>query len=161
MNLQPYFKIACVKSVFWPASIGNVVNVSLSGGSLGYWTACNNFKRYCTLPYCVLYSALLSSLLSSVPLCSLLCSSLLSSALLLSALLLSATLRSSLLCLSHPAISLSIHLSLSSPFSLSILQEIMVKCSLCQHIEAATGWLPFSRRHFEMDFLEWKFINFN
>ena len=24
----------------------------LSGGSLGYWTACNNFKRYCTLPYC-------------------------------------------------------------------------------------------------------------
>ena len=47
------FKIACMKSVLWPASIGNVVTVSLSGGSLGYWTACNNFKRYCTLPYCV------------------------------------------------------------------------------------------------------------
>ena len=27
-------------------------NFRLSGGSLGYWTACNNFKRYCTLPYC-------------------------------------------------------------------------------------------------------------
>ena len=24
----------------------------LSGGSLGHWTACNNFKRHCTLPYC-------------------------------------------------------------------------------------------------------------
>ena len=24
----------------------------LSGGSLGYWTACNNVKRYCTIPYC-------------------------------------------------------------------------------------------------------------
>ena len=34
--------------------IGNVVNVSLSGGSLGYWTVCNNFKRYCTLPYCAI-----------------------------------------------------------------------------------------------------------
>ena len=28
-------------------------NFRLPGGSLGYWTACNNFKRYCTLPYCV------------------------------------------------------------------------------------------------------------
>ena len=28
-------------------------NFRLSSGSLGYWTACNNFKRYCTLPYCV------------------------------------------------------------------------------------------------------------
>ena len=26
-------------------------NFQLSGGSLGYWTACNNFKRHCTLPY--------------------------------------------------------------------------------------------------------------
>ena len=24
----------------------------LSGGRLGYWTACNNFKRYSTLPNC-------------------------------------------------------------------------------------------------------------
>ena len=24
----------------------------LPGGSLGYWRACNNFKRHCTLPYC-------------------------------------------------------------------------------------------------------------
>ena len=47
INLQPYFKIACVKSVLWPVLNSNVVNVSLSGGSLGYWTACNNFKRYC------------------------------------------------------------------------------------------------------------------
>ena len=45
-------KIACVKSVLWPALISNVVNVSLSGGSLGFWRACNDFKRYCTLPYC-------------------------------------------------------------------------------------------------------------
>ena len=45
----------CVKSVFWPALVSNVVDVSLSGGSLGYWTACNNVKRYCTctVPYCV------------------------------------------------------------------------------------------------------------
>ena len=49
---QPYFKIACVKSVLWPALISNCVNASLSGVSLGYWTACNNFKRYCTFPYC-------------------------------------------------------------------------------------------------------------
>ena len=48
INLQPYFKIACVKSVLWPVSNSNVVDVSLSG----YWTACNNFKRHCTLPYC-------------------------------------------------------------------------------------------------------------
>ena len=27
-------------------------NFRLSGWSLGYWTACNNFQRYCTLPYC-------------------------------------------------------------------------------------------------------------
>ena len=36
----------------WPVLNSNVVYVSLSGGSLGYWTACNNFKRHCTLPYC-------------------------------------------------------------------------------------------------------------
>ena len=53
INLQPHFKIACVKSVLWPVLNSNVVDVSLSGGSLGYWTACNNFKRHCTLPYCV------------------------------------------------------------------------------------------------------------
>ena len=29
-------------------------NFRLSGPSLGYWTVCNNFKRYCTVPYCVL-----------------------------------------------------------------------------------------------------------
>ena len=29
-----------------------------------------------------------------------------------------------------------------------------------QHIEAETRWLPFSRQNFEMDILEWKFINF-
>ena len=27
-------------------------NFRLSGGSLGYWTPCNNFERNCTLPYC-------------------------------------------------------------------------------------------------------------
>ena len=42
-----------MKSVLWPVLNSNVVDVSLSGGSLGYWTACNNFKRQCTLPYCV------------------------------------------------------------------------------------------------------------
>ena len=45
--------MACVKSVLWPALFSNVVDVLLSGGSLGYWTACNNFKRDCTVPYCV------------------------------------------------------------------------------------------------------------
>ena len=44
--------MACVKSVLWPALFSNVVDVSLSGGSLGYWTACNTVKRYCTVPYC-------------------------------------------------------------------------------------------------------------
>ena len=29
------------------------------------------------------------------------------------------------------------------------------------HIETETRWLPFSRGHFQMHFLEWKFINFN
>ena len=53
INLQPYFEIACVKSVLCPVLNSNVDDVSLSGGSLGYWTACNNFKRHCTLPYCV------------------------------------------------------------------------------------------------------------
>ena len=52
INMEPYFEIACLKSVLSPTLISNVVNVSLSGGSLGYWTACNNFKRFCTLPYC-------------------------------------------------------------------------------------------------------------
>ena len=52
INLQPYFKMACVKSVLWPVLNSKVVDVSLSDGSLGYWTACNNFERYCTLPYC-------------------------------------------------------------------------------------------------------------
>ena len=53
INLQPYFKIACVKSVLWHALISSVVNVSLSGRSWGYWTASNNFKCYSMLPYCV------------------------------------------------------------------------------------------------------------
>ena len=44
--------MACVKSVLWHALVSNVVDVSLSGGSLGYWTACNSVKRYCTVPYC-------------------------------------------------------------------------------------------------------------
>ena len=35
-----------------PLIVSNVVDVSLSGGSLGYWIACNNVKRYCTVPYC-------------------------------------------------------------------------------------------------------------
>ena len=30
-----------------------------------------------------------------------------------------------------------------------------------QHIEAETRWPPFSRRHFQMHFLQWKCINFN
>ena len=50
INLQPYFEIACVKSVLWPVLNSNVVDVSLPSGSLGYWTACNNFKRHGTLP---------------------------------------------------------------------------------------------------------------
>ena len=53
INLQPYFKMTCVKSVLWPVLVSDVVDVSLSGGILGYWTACNNIKRYCTVPYCV------------------------------------------------------------------------------------------------------------
>ena len=48
-NLQTYIKMACVISVLWPAIFSNAVDVSLSGGSLGYWTACNNVKRDCTL----------------------------------------------------------------------------------------------------------------
>ena len=52
INLQPYFKTACVKSLLWPVLNSNAVDVSLSGGSLGYWTACNNFKGHCKLPYC-------------------------------------------------------------------------------------------------------------
>ena len=44
--------MACVKSVLWPALVSDVVDVSLSGWSLGYWTACYNVMRYCTLPYC-------------------------------------------------------------------------------------------------------------
>ena len=52
INLQSYFKMACVKSVLWPALVSNVVDVSLSGGRLRYWTACNNVKRHCTVPYC-------------------------------------------------------------------------------------------------------------
>ena len=41
-----------MKSVLWPALNNNAVDVSLSGGSLGYWISCNNFKRHCTLLYC-------------------------------------------------------------------------------------------------------------
>ena len=29
-----------------------------------------------------------------------------------------------------------------------------------KHIEAETKWPPSSRRHFQMDFIEWKCINF-
>ena len=36
--------MACVKSVLWPALVSTVVDVSLPGGSLGYWTACNKVK---------------------------------------------------------------------------------------------------------------------
>ena len=32
--------------------------------------------------------------------------------------------------------------------------------AVIQHIEAKTKWPPFSRRHFEMDLLEWKCMNF-
>ena len=54
IHLQPYFKIASVKSVLWPDLINNVVDVSLSSGNFNYWTACNHGIRYCTLPYGVL-----------------------------------------------------------------------------------------------------------
>ena len=40
-NLATVFWNICVKSILWPALISNVVDVSLSGGRLGYWTACN------------------------------------------------------------------------------------------------------------------------
>ena len=40
-----------INHVYFPSM--SSPNFRLSGGSLGYWTACNNFKRYCTLPYCV------------------------------------------------------------------------------------------------------------
>ena len=30
-----------------------------------------------------------------------------------------------------------------------------------QHIEAETRWPPFSRQHFQMHFLQWKYMNFN
>ena len=46
--------MACAKSVWWPALVSNVVDVSLSGANLGYWTACNNVKRYCMVPYTVM-----------------------------------------------------------------------------------------------------------
>ena len=32
--------------------------------------------------------------------------------------------------------------------------------TMALHIEAETTWPPFRRRHFEMHFLKWKFINF-
>ena len=32
---------------------------------------------------------------------------------------------------------------------------------IIQHIEAETKWPPFSRRHFQIDFLEWKHMNFD
>ena len=49
INLQPYFKIACMKCLLWPTSNSNVVDVSLPSGSLRYWTVCNHGKRYCIL----------------------------------------------------------------------------------------------------------------
>ena len=55
INLQAYFKIVCLKSVLWPNSINNVVDVSLSVVSLGIWTACNHDERNCTV--CQLSSA--------------------------------------------------------------------------------------------------------
>ena len=30
-----------------------------------------------------------------------------------------------------------------------------------KHIEAETEWPPFTRRHFQMHFLEWKCMNFD
>ena len=42
-----------INHVYFPSM--SSPNFRLSGGSLGYWTACNNFKRYCTLPYCAMY----------------------------------------------------------------------------------------------------------
>ena len=32
---------------------------------------------------------------------------------------------------------------------------------LLKHIEAETKWTPFRRRHFQMHFLEWKYVNFD
>ena len=52
MNLNPLeINHDHFPSMPWP-------NFRLSGGSLGYWTACNNFKRYCTLPYCEVSAAM-------------------------------------------------------------------------------------------------------
>ena len=31
---------------------------------------------------------------------------------------------------------------------------------MSQHIEAETNWTPFRRQHFQMHFLEWKYMNF-
>ena len=30
-----------------------------------------------------------------------------------------------------------------------------------EHIGSETKWLPFSKQHFEMDFREWKYMNFD
>ena len=52
-KLATVFQNSMCEISFMTRFISNVVNVSLSSGSLGYWTACNTFKRYCTLSYCV------------------------------------------------------------------------------------------------------------
>ena len=51
-KMFPFDDVIMWNQFFWPALISNVVGVSLTGGNLGNWTACNNVKRYCTLPYC-------------------------------------------------------------------------------------------------------------
>ena len=36
----------------------------------------------------------------------------------------------------------------------------IVLASMCLHIQAGTKWPPFPRWHFQVYFLEWKFMNF-
>ena len=47
------FKFALINYDHFPSMLSP--NFRLSGGSLGYWTACNNVKHYCTVPYCEYY----------------------------------------------------------------------------------------------------------
>ena len=49
--------------------------------------------------------------------------------------------------------------NLGSSFSTAL--DGICKRSSCKHIEAETKWPPYCRQHFQMHFLEWKYMNFN
>ena len=55
----------------------------------------------------------------------------------------------------------SIHITVGPQTEYGEWVNTLQAMGMSYHIEAETKWPPFSRQHFQMDFREWKCMNFD